>query len=48
MQVVTPVCGQEPVIPLQADKSPVQTVLVNFPNTFPLNGATPRCVDRQV
>lgn len=28
MQVLTPVCGQKPVIPLQADRSPIQTVLV--------------------
>lgn len=28
MQVLSPVCGQKPVIPLQADRSPIQTVLV--------------------
>lgn len=28
MQVLTPVCEQKPVIPLQADRSPIQTVLV--------------------
>lgn len=28
MQVLTPVCGQKPVIPLQADRSSIHTVLV--------------------
>lgn len=28
IQVLTPVCGQKPVIPLQADRSPIQTILV--------------------
>lgn len=48
MQVLTPLCGQNPVISVYADRSPIHTALLYFPNTLPVSGATLHCADTKV